>query len=85
MSHISEVQSNGQPKNTRLLKVTPEDLRAIADRLEAVERAGAVPGEAILYPLCSWLTVVYQPQISVRKLDVAPEDDEILPELPRLQ
>lgn len=85
MSHISEVQSNGQPKNTRLLKVTPEDLRVIADRLEAVERAGTVPGEAILYPLCSWLTVVYQPQINVRKLDVATEDDEILPELPRLQ
>ena len=47
MSHISEVQSNGQPKNTRLLKVTPEDLRAIADRVEAVERGGTVRGEAI--------------------------------------
>jgi hypothetical protein len=58
---MDTLNDNAQPTSARLTRCTPSQLRAIADRLEAIERHGWLPGQAIVYPLNHFTTLVYEP------------------------
>lgn len=69
---IEKIQESANASSVKLLRTTPQLLRELANRLEAQAKQATLPGELVVYPLTRSLTLVYEPEVSVRKYKNGP-------------
>lgn len=68
----------------KFVRVTPNQLRALANRLETHGREAALPGEMIVVSLTPTITLIYDPEVRLSQLKGPPiefraiEKEEIL-------
>lgn len=55
---------NTTAKSERLIRVTPDQLRSIANQMESMAKHGSLPGEAVLVGLTRGVTLIYDPLVT---------------------
>jgi len=75
---ILEAETNAQATATRMVRVTPEGLRTIAERLERLAEAGTLPGEFVTYRVLSGITLVYDPGLSTTAHKAKVENERLM-------
>lgn len=66
---IQSIKQNIIPKAGILIDTTPEKLREIADRLEALAKNYTLPGQMIYSDFTESVNLVYNPELSVDKYE----------------
>lgn len=65
---IEIIQPNAIAVASTMIKLTPDQLRAIASRMETHAK-NAMPGQVITYQITKSVTIYYDPEITVEKLE----------------
>lgn len=58
---METIDHNTSPQSARVLEVTPDQLRLIADRLDQESRKVTQSGERVLYQMTAKITLLYTP------------------------
>lgn len=63
---MEKVETTNSPRSVRMITVTPDDLRIVADRLEAESRNVTLNTERVCYELTPTITLVYKPEVAAK-------------------
>jgi len=81
---MESVMDNVTAMNTKLVRVTPDQLRALANRLEIQARENSLPGDVVLVDFTRTITLIYDPELRFHhwkgsSLEVQASDADALP------